>query len=73
MVGGGEKVKITLNGKPSEVEEGISLSNLLAQMKIEPQKVACEVNQKIIKRAQYASTNIAEGDAIEILQMIGGG
>ena len=67
------KVAIKLNGKPSEVDEGMSLSDLLAQMKIEPLKVACELNQRIVKRAQYAGTKISEGDEIEILQMIGGG
>lgn len=67
------KVKITLNGKPSKVDEGTCLTDLLAQMKIEPLKVACELNQRIVKRAQYAGTKIAEGDVIEILQMIGGG
>ena len=67
------KVKITLNGKPSEVNEGMTLTDLLAHMKIEPLKVACELNQRIVKRAQYSATKIAEGDEIEILHMIGGG
>ena len=71
MVGG--KIKITLNGKPSEAEEGMTLTDLLARMQVEPLKVACEYNQRIVKRAQYAETKISEGDEIEILQMIGGG
>ena len=69
----GKKIRISLNGKESDVEEGILISDLLAQMKIEPLKVACEVNQKIIRRAEYSRTAVAEGDQIEILQMIGGG
>ena len=69
----GRKIRIILNGKGSEVEEGILISELLTQMKIEPLKVACEVNQRIVKRAEYSKTLVAPGDEIEILQMIGGG
>ena len=42
-------------------------------MKIQPELVACELNLKIIRRAQYAETLLKEGDELEILQMISGG
>jgi sulfur carrier protein len=66
-------VKVKLNGKPAEVRERITLADLLKEMKIEPQRVACEVNQTIVRRKLYPETVLAEGDEIEILQMIGGG
>ena len=65
--------KIVLNGKETEIAENITLSKLLENLKISPQMVACEINAKIIRRAQYPQTPISEGDKIEILQMIGGG
>ena len=68
-----DKIKIILNGKEAEIEPGTTLTKLLEQMKIVPEMVACEVNQKIIKRSEYSSMAIDDGDEIEILQMIGGG
>ena len=67
------KIKIILNGKEAEIEPGTSLSKLLERMKIIPEMVACEMNQRIIKRNEVAKTILSEGDEIEILQMIGGG
>ena len=66
-------MKIILNGKPAEIESGITLAALLENMKITPGMVACEVNQKIVRRKDYPVTPINAGDQIEILQMIGGG
>ena len=67
------KIKITLNGKPAEVEAGLTVRSLLEGMKIVPEMVACELNEMIVRRKDFSGTQIAEGDRIEILQMIGGG
>jgi thiamine biosynthesis protein ThiS len=66
-------MKILLNGKETEIRESLSLQQLLMQMGVPLELIACEVNLKIIKRNQYALTLIQEGDQIEVLQMIGGG
>ena len=70
---GGRGMKITLNGKETEIAQSTTLSKLLGDLKITPQMVACEINSKIIRRTEYPRTRISEGDQIEILQMIGGG
>ena len=67
------KMQITLNGKRAEVKDGITLAQILDEMQIVPQMVACEVNLTIVRRGDYATTRISEGDQVEILQMIGGG
>ncbi len=66
-------MKIQLNGKPAEIKDGMTLKELLEQMQIKPELVACEVNLQIVRRKDCAERKIAEGDQIEILQMIGGG
>ena len=68
-----DKIKIILNGKPAEIKGDLTLSGLLDDMKIVPELVACELNQRIVRRKEYSTTVITEGDQIEILQMIGGG
>jgi sulfur carrier protein len=66
-------MKICLNGENKEMETGLTLQQLLDQMKIPAGRVACEVNLKIIKKAFYGMTPLHEGDAVEIIQAIGGG
>ena len=66
-------MKIILNGKETEVAEGVTISQLLEERKIVPQMIACEVNSEIVRRREYAQTMVRPGDRVEILQMIGGG
>ena len=66
-------MKITLNGKETNIQNQKSIRELLQDLKIQPELVALELNQTIVRRKDFALTPIAEGDKIEILQMIGGG
>lgn len=64
---------ITLNGDPYALEQPLTISALLAKLAIDPRRVAVEHNFVIVKRDQYASTEIGEGDQIEIVNFVGGG
>jgi thiamine biosynthesis protein ThiS len=66
-------VKIRLNGDPFEIVGPLSISALLAELKIEPRRVAVEHNLDVIKRARYETTMINEGDEVEIVNFVGGG
>ena len=64
---------IRLNGEPFEIAGPIPISALLAELKIDPRIVAVEHNVTVVKRQQYETTMIAEGDEIEIVRFVGGG
>jgi thiamine biosynthesis protein ThiS len=66
-------VTITLNGDPFTLENLLTISGLLAHLEIDPRSVAVERNFVVVKRDQYATTAIAEGDEIEIVNFVGGG
>ena len=66
-------MKITLNGDPFEVAGPLTLSALLAQLGIDPRRVAVEHNLVVLKRAMYEQTHIQEGDHVEIVNFVGGG
>ena len=66
-------MNINLNGKQTIVKDKTTITELLIQLKITPELVACELNLKIIKRKEYSTTLLKEKDQLEILQMIGGG
>ena len=46
---------------------------LLQEKEILPERVAVEVNLKVLKRADFAQHRLHEGDAIEIVNFVGGG
>jgi thiamine biosynthesis protein ThiS len=64
---------VTLNGEIKQIENGITVSGLLESLKIEPARVAVEVNLSIIKKADYLSHQLNEGDSVEIVSFVGGG
>ena len=64
---------IILNGDPVEVAGPLTLAALLDQLGVDARRVAVEHNLTVIKRALYGSTEIREGDQVEIVNFVGGG
>lgn len=64
---------IQLNGEPQEVKENISLPELVAGLSLKAEQVAIELNQSVVRRAQWESTRLREGDKVEIVHFVGGG
>ena len=64
---------IILNGDPVEVAGPLTLAALLDQLGVDARRVAVEHNLNVIKRALYGSTEIREGDQVEIVNFVGGG
>ena len=66
-------MKISLNGEPHEIAGPLTLTALLAQLNIDPRRVAVEHNLTVVKRANYDTTQVKDGDEIEIVNFVGGG
>jgi thiamine biosynthesis protein ThiS len=64
---------IKVNGEPREVKENISLPELVASLSLKAEQVAIELNQKVVRRTQWASTMLQEDDRVEIVHFVGGG
>jgi sulfur carrier protein len=65
-------MKISINGEERETDKA-TVASLLDELGILPGRVAVEVNLKIIRKADYASQAIKEGDSVEIVNFVGGG
>ena len=64
---------IQVNGEPREVEENISLPELVASLSLKAEQIAIELNQKVVRRAQWESTRLQKDDKVEIVHFVGGG
>jgi thiamine biosynthesis protein ThiS len=62
-----------LNGDPYELAAPLTVSQLLARLDIDARRVAVEHNLVVVKRAAFESTEIRDGDEIEIVNFVGGG
>ena len=67
------KLRITLNGDAHEVAGPLTVAELLTQLAIDSRRVAVEHNLVVLKRDAFGSTQVRDGDEIEIVNFVGGG
>ncbi|TMD47247.1 MAG: sulfur carrier protein ThiS [Chloroflexi bacterium] len=66
-------VTVTLNGKPRQVEDGVSLLELLKALDVAPSRVVIEHNREIRRKDDFAKTVVHDGDELELVYFVGGG
>lgn len=74
MSGQGNGVlNITVNGETREVPAGSTVADLVVALGLVPAQVAVERNKVIVRRADHATTPLADGDRLEVVTLFGGG
>jgi sulfur carrier protein len=66
-------MKISVNGKPMEVEAGLSVEGLLTLLNVKREFTAVAVNRDVTRRADYGTVRLSDGDKVEIVRPMGGG
>ena len=64
---------ITVNGEPREVEDSLTLLALMEEVGVKPEITAVQRNDEIVDRKAVPSTFLAEGDAVDLIRIVGGG
>ncbi len=67
------KIKIKINSKNVLVEEYLKVSSLVKKLDISLNKVAIELNNKIIDKKKLKNITLKNKDKLEIVHFIGGG
>lgn len=65
--------QITVNQEAQPLPEPATVAALLARLKMDPRRVAVEVNRDVVPRARHAEHPLRSGDAVEIVTLVGGG
>ena len=66
-------LEVTLNGEKRRLPAPCTVEGLLGALCLDQRKVAVERNEEIVPRSLYSQTELAPGDALEIVHFIGGG
>jgi sulfur carrier protein len=66
-------MKVSVNGKPMEVEPGLTVEGLLTLLNVKREYTAVAVNRDIVRKADYDAVKLSEGDKVEIVRPMGGG
>lgn len=68
-----DTIRIRLNGKDREIEDGLSVRGLLESLELNPALIVVELNREILDRERYQETPVDSDDVVELVHFVGGG
>ncbi len=68
----GDTLSIRLNGEAYALARPATVASLVTQRQPRP-PFAVEVNKDLVRRGEYDSMALADGDVVEIVTLVGGG
>ena len=66
-------MQITINGKPQDFDAANSLEAVICQLCADNRYVLAELNGQIVRRPEWAGTELKSGDKLELVTLVGGG
>jgi sulfur carrier protein len=66
-------MELTVNGQKLDLPDGATVQQLLERFKLQPVRVAVELNRDIVAKKLFTTTTLAPGDLVEIVTFVGGG
>jgi sulfur carrier protein len=62
-----------VNGETRTLEVGTTVLALLATLDLAGRRVAVELNRELVRRGEFETRVIRDGDHVEIVHFVGGG
>ena len=66
-------ITLTVNGKPKELANPVTLDQFLIENNIDTQFVAVAHNGNILRREEFSAVLLVNEDVVEIVRPVGGG
>ncbi len=66
-------MKLIVNGEDREFSSVSTVSALLDQLGMKPDRVAVELNGDLVPRERWDKVQLSDGDKLEIVHFVGGG
>ncbi len=68
-----QKIVIFANGRAKQVAPDISITDVLASLKVNPKAVLVEINGTALFRDEWPERELEHGDRLEIIRVVAGG
>jgi thiazole synthase len=68
-----QALALTVNGEPRRTASGATIAQFVAELGLDPRKVAVERNGEVVPRSTLDQVVLADGDVLEIVHFVGGG
>ncbi len=64
---------VIVNGRPVELDDGASMSDLISGYGLQLGSVVVEHNGRALLRTEVVATALADGDRVELVRAVAGG
>ena len=68
-----QSLAIRVNGEPRRVPAGVTITQMLEELGLNPLRVAVERNLEVVPRSSLADVQVEDGDTFEVVHFVGGG
>lgn len=66
-------MRLKINGETVDNLKAATVRELLEELKIQTGRVAVEVNLTVVRKQEFETFRLNDGDAVEIVNFVGGG
>ena len=66
-------MKITVNNNECETTENSTVSELLTQLSVPPQKTLVSINDETLSPETFDTTHLKENDSVDLFTFVAGG
>jgi len=66
-------MRMIVNGETLEMSDVKTLEEILKKLQIDPGRVIVEINLSIVRKSEYSTYRLNDGDRVEIVNFVGGG
>jgi thiamine biosynthesis protein ThiS len=66
-------ITLKVNGHPRELGGETELLDFLRDSQIDTRMIAVAINGEVVPKREYEKVRLRDGDAVEIVRMVGGG
>ena len=66
-------MKITCNGETREITSNTTLVSFIRSLDLNPDTIVAECDGRIVRRTEYDTMVLAEGNVLELIRFVGGG
>jgi sulfur carrier protein len=68
-----KSIRVYINGQIHAMPRQQTVATVLEILSLPAERVAVELNKSIVRKREWASTPVADGAQIEIVEFVGGG
>jgi len=66
-------ITVTINGASVRLDQPVSIAELLRSVEVPPNYLAVEINAEVVPREDHTTHLVNDGDAVEVVTLVGGG